>query len=282
METDDHVVSVLPVHLSNNLAPNLHLHQFPLLNRSLEVPPSATLSGKRIRARLKPTARRLEVHVPVDHRPEVWNSEKSKELGAGRLEDDKEKNQLDSNRVKENEEPRLSEVRFRSEAIPHVGAYMLGVVRNGALHLHPLTETHQLRPTLTYLDALNRKSRRARGADSDSESDDGPPPDPDEVPPISTPPKAKGPVGGAKEVQVTARKVDEKGGQHLQGGLSAVRREMLMGIRAEEEDEWQELAYHGPESAESNEAYEALFSQCGDVLESQSNVSTFLSSIRGR
>jgi hypothetical protein len=74
---------------------------------------------------------------------------------------------------------------------------------------------------------------------------------------------------------------------------------MLMGIRAEEEDEWQELAYHGPEvccdficsldlhervlqSAESNEAYEALFSQCGDVLESQSNVTTFLSSIRGR
>ncbi|KAH9082109.1 DNA-directed RNA polymerase III subunit Rpc5 [Lactarius deliciosus] len=280
METDDHVVSVLPVHLSNNLAPNLQLHQFPLLNRSLEVPPSATLSGKRIRARLKPTARRLEVHVPVDHRLEVWNSEKSKELGAGRLEDDKERNQLDSNRVKENEEPRLSEVRLRSEAIPHVGAYMLGVVR--ALHLHPLTETHQLRPTLTYLDALNRKSRRARGADSDSESDDGPPPDPDEVPPISTPPKAKGPVGGAKEVQVTARKVDEKGGQHLQGGLSAVRREMLMGIRAEEEDEWQELAYHGPESAESSEAYEALFSQCGDVLESQSNVSTFLSSIRGR
>ncbi|KAI9460905.1 DNA-directed RNA polymerase III subunit Rpc5 [Lactarius psammicola] len=280
METDDHVVSVLPVHLSNNLAPNLQLHQFPLLNRSLEIPPSATLSGKRIRARLKPTARRLEVHVPVDHRPEVWNSEKSKDLGAGRLEDDKEKNQVDRSKLKENEEPRLSEVRFRSEAIPHVGAYMLGVVR--ALHLHPLNETHQLRPTLTYLDALNRKSRRTRGADSDSESDDGPPPDPDEALPISTPPKAKGPVGGAKEVQVTARKVDEKGGQHLQGGLSAVRREMLMGIRAEEEDEWQELAYHGPESAESNEAYEALFSRCGDVLESQSNVSTFLSSIRGR
>lgn len=116
------------------------------------------------------------------------------------------------------------------------------------MHLHPLNETHQLRPTLTYLDALNRKNRRTRGADSDTESDDGPPPDPDEVPPsISSPPKSKGPVGGAKEVQVTARKVDEKGGQHLQGGLSAVRREMLMGIRAEEEDEWQDLAYHDPE-----------------------------------
>jgi DNA-directed RNA polymerase III subunit RPC5 len=131
MDTDDHIVGVLPIHLSNNLAPNLQLHQFPLLNRSLEVPPSAALSGKRIQARLKTTTRRLEVHVPVDPRPEVWNAEKSKELGAGRLEDDKEKNQADGRRLKEGEEPRLSEVRYRSEEIPHVGAYMLGVVRDG-------------------------------------------------------------------------------------------------------------------------------------------------------
>ena len=131
METDDRIVSVLPVHLSNNLAPNLQLYQFPLLNRSLEVPPSAATSGKRIRARLKPTARRLEVHVPVDHRPEVWNAEKSKELGAGRLDDDKEKAQVGGGKLKEGEDPRLSEVRYRSEEVPHVGAYLLGVVRNG-------------------------------------------------------------------------------------------------------------------------------------------------------
>jgi len=281
MDTDDRIVGSLPIHLSNNLAPNLQLHQFPLLNRSLEVPPTATLSGKRIRARLKPTTRRLEVHIPVDPRPEVWNPEKSKELGAGRLEDDEEKNQVDGRRLKEGEEPRLSEVRYRSEEIPHVGAYMLGVVRDGKLHLHPLNETHQLRPTLTYLDALNRKSRRSRGADSDSDSDDGPPPDPDEVPPVPAPKKVKKSVGEAKEVQVAARKAEEKGGQNLQGGLSAIRREMLMSLRAEEEEEWQALSYHGPESAESSEAYEAIFSQNGEALESHSDVTTFLRSIPG-
>jgi len=157
MDTDDRIVSVLPVHVSNNLAPNLQLHQYPLLNRPLDVPPSAAISGKRIRARLKPTTRRLEVHVPVDPRPEVWSAERSKELGAGRMDDDNEKNQVSGSKLKEGEEPRLSEVRYRSEEIPHVGAYMLGVVRDGTLHLHPLNETHQLRPTLTYLDALNRK-----------------------------------------------------------------------------------------------------------------------------
>ncbi|KAI0002049.1 DNA-directed RNA polymerase III subunit Rpc5 [Russula vinacea] len=281
METGDRIVSVLPVHLSNNLAPNLQLHQFPLLNRSLEVPPSATASGKRIRARLKTTTRRLEVHVPVDHRPEVWNVEKSKDLGAGRMEDDKEKNQVSGSKLKEGEEPRLSEVRYRSEEIPHVGAYLLGVVRDGALHLHPINETHQLRPTLTYLDALNRKSRRSRGTDSDADSSDGSPPDPDEASPVSSPKKAKKAAGEAKDVQVAARKAEEKGSRDLQGGLSAMRREMLLSLRAEEDEEWQALAYHGPESAESSEAYEAIFSQSGEMLQSQSNVTIFLRSIHG-
>lgn len=132
INSDDPVVSILPIHLSNNLAPNVHLHQFPLLSRPLQVPPSATLSGKRIRARLKPNTKRLEIHIPVDTRPEVWNGEKSTELGLGRLEDDKEKNQ-DVGRVKlkEGEAPRLSELRLRSEQIPHTGAYMLGIVRDG-------------------------------------------------------------------------------------------------------------------------------------------------------
>ena len=263
MDTDDRIVSVLPVHLSNNLAPNLQLHQFPLLNRPLDVPPSAAISGKRIRARLKPTTRRLEVHVPVDPRPEVWNVEKSKELGAGRMDDDSEKNQASGSKLREGEEPRLSEVRYRSEEIPHVGAYMLGVVRDGellvhsvlgevhnlpgTLHLHPLNETHQLRPTLTYLDALNRKSRRSRAGDSESDSGDGSPPDPDDVSPVSAHKKGKKPASEAKEVQVAARKAEEKGGRDLQGGMSAMRREMLMSLRAEEEEEWQDLVYHGPE-----------------------------------
>jgi DNA-directed RNA polymerase-3 subunit RPC5 len=115
------------------------------------------------------------------------------------------------------------------------------------LHLHPLNETHQLRPTLTYLDALNRKSRRSRGTDSDSDSSDGSPPDPEEVSPVSSLKKAKKPAGEAKDVQVAARKAEEKGGRDLQGGLSVMRREMLMSLRAEEEEEWQDLIYHAPE-----------------------------------
>lgn len=129
---DDPLVAVLPVHFSNVLAPNLQLHQFPLLTRPLQVPPSAAASGKRVRARLKPKTRRFEVHIPVDTRPEVWNAERSRELGSARTEDDKEKNQEGAKlKQREGEEPRLTEVRLRSEQVSQAGAYVLGVIRDG-------------------------------------------------------------------------------------------------------------------------------------------------------
>ena len=132
---DDQLIAVLPIHYSNALDGDIHLHQFPLLTRPLQVPPSAAASGKRIRARLKPGVRRLEIHVPVDTRPEVWNAERSRDLGKARVEDDKEKNQEEPKvKQREGEEPRLSEVRMRSEQVPHMGAYVLGVLREGGCY----------------------------------------------------------------------------------------------------------------------------------------------------
>lgn len=130
---EDRIVALLPIHLSNIHSPHLQLHQFPLHTRPLQVPPSAAASGKRIRARLKVNVKRLEVHVPVDTRPEVWNADKSKELGSARQVDDREKNQEQTKaKQKEGEEPKLSEVRLRSDPVPQVGAYVLGAVRDGA------------------------------------------------------------------------------------------------------------------------------------------------------
>jgi len=130
-DENDELVAVLPIHYSAALAPNVHMHQFPLLMRPLETPPSAILSGKRISARIKPNVGRLEIFVPADTRPEVWSVEKSREFGSARAEDDQEKNQGMQSKGREDEEPRLSEVRLRSENIPQKGTHMLGVVRDG-------------------------------------------------------------------------------------------------------------------------------------------------------
>ncbi|KAG6901914.1 hypothetical protein C0995_006752 [Termitomyces sp. Mi166 len=242
-DPDDELISVLPVYYSTAQFPKIHMHQFPLLTRPLQVPPSAVVSGKRIAARIKPQVRKLEIHLPADTRSEVWNIERSKELGAARVEDDREKNQEIKGKEREGEEHRLSEIRMQSEEVPQKGTYMLGIVRDGHLHLHPISQTHQLRPTLTYLDMLSRKNKRNRTGD-DSDSDDGPPPDPDEPTPVTLPKKEKKPSGDSREIQVTARKTEEKGSGQMQGSLSVVRREMLHAIRAEEDEEWEDLQFY--------------------------------------
>ncbi|KAF9532069.1 DNA-directed RNA polymerase III subunit Rpc5 [Crepidotus variabilis] len=273
---DDELVSVLPIHFSNALSPNIQIHQFPLLTRPLQVPPSAEQSGKFIKARIKPGIKRLEIHVPADTRTDVYNLEKSKNLGAARLEDDKVKNQENKDKARE-EDPRLSEVRLRSEEVVQKGSYVLAVIRNGKMHFHPVSEIHQLRPTLTYLDILSRKSKRSRGGDSDSDSD-GPPPDPDDPIPVAPVKKEKKPTGEAKEVHVTAKKADDTIGQ---GGLSAGRREMLHHLRLEEEEKWEDLQFFDASTEESSAALESLFSQTEEELKCTSDLTTFLTSIKG-
>lgn len=280
MDSVDRLVSVIPVHYSNALEPDIHLHQFPLLTRPLEVPPSAAASGKRIRARRKPQVKRLEVHIPVDTRPEVWNADRSKDLGAARVGDDKEKNQeLPKVKQREGEEPRLSEVRLRSEQVPHMGAYVLGILRNGRLHLHPISETHQFRPTLTYMDMHLRKSRRPRGDDSDE--DDGPPPDPDEPAPAPAPKKEKKLAGEVKEVQVAVRKTGESQGLQFQGGLTQIRRDMLTLMHTEEDERWDDYEYCGGETAEANDAFESVFSTLYEELECKTYITSLLKDVPG-
>lgn len=267
--TDDPLVSVIPVHFTTTLAANVHLHQFPLLTRPLQVPPAVAQSGKKIRARTKRKAGRLELHIPIDTRVEVWNKERSRDLGQARAEDDQEKSGAQSTKGKqENEEARLSELRLRSEQVPSRCAYVLGIVRDRTcvsmpkfatlmiyyrkdkLHLHPVSEVHQFRPTLTYMDMYMRKStRRNAGHGSDSDSDDGPPPDPDEPPPVPTAKREKQSRKtneDAKEVHVSMKRTDDKG-VGAQGGLSTVRREMLVALRDEDEELWQDVLFNDGE-----------------------------------
>ncbi|EKM83764.1 hypothetical protein AGABI1DRAFT_117241 [Agaricus bisporus var. burnettii JB137-S8] len=283
METDqedDELVAVLPIHLTNALALNVQLHQFPLLNRPLQVPPSAKLSGKRISGRIKPDIRRLELHVPTDTRSEVWNSDKARNLGAAQIDDDIEKKQ-ERQKPGEGEEPRLNEIRLQNERIPQRGAQMLGVMRNGKLNLHPIGETHQFRPTLTYLDILSRRDRRSRLGGSDSETDDGPPPDPEEPPPVDVPKRDKKAPGPGKEIQVSAGRADDKGSVSTLGGLSAVRRDMLRAIRAEEDEEWCSLHFFDTLTDESATVFETMFSRSTDVLTTNDDITLFLRDIRG-
>ncbi|CAE6504066.1 unnamed protein product [Rhizoctonia solani] len=286
MDENDTIETTLPIYLSNSLNQNLHIFQYPLLSRPLEVPPSAALTGKRIKARHKPKAGRYEVHVPSDTREEVWNVERGRELGQARADEDAEEAGEESTKGKkrdyereerEKEEKRLGEIRLKSEKLENTGVYMLGVVRDGKLYLHPVHDVLQLRPSLTYLDSMSKKQKRARGEDSD---DEGPPPDPDEPAPPPTAPKEKK-KAESKEVLVTARKADDKSGAQTVGGLSAIRREMINIIREEHEEQWQSLDYKGIQTRQSAEWLDEIFNTNEEDMMCKTSASEVLSSING-
>lgn len=151
------------------------------------------------------------------------------------------------------------------------------------------------------MDVLTRKTRRRAGADSDEDSDDGPPPDPDEPAPAPAPKKEKKPTGEAKEVQVSVRKTVDDKSMQLGGGLTAMRREMLMQIRAEEDERWDDYEFCDGEvrwsvalsarvislcplsvqALASNEAFEAIFSQSDEQLLCNTDITSALAGIKG-
>lgn len=229
------LLATIPILLSDSLGDDLQLHQFPLLSRPLEVPPSARLAGKKITSRRKNDAGRMEIRLPLDLRQDIWNKERGLELGDARAQDD---NPAIPAQQQPGEENRLTHLRLRSELVPDRAAssYMIGVLHENVLHLHPVSEIHQFKPSLTYLDVLSRPTRR-KASDSDDSEDDGPPPDPDEPVPAPAPKakKEKGKEVEAKEITVSAKKADDA---NLQGGLSTMRREMLLGMRKEQEEAW--------------------------------------------
>jgi DNA-directed RNA polymerase-3 subunit RPC5 len=257
--TEDAVVARIPIRYTDVLGSNVQLHQFPLLNKQLQVPPSAELAGKKISARRKPDCGRMLIQLPLDVRPDVWNQEKGYELGKARAEGDQQTaadigaepsiaaGEIPVTNVNGHQQQRLNFARLKSEQVAHRGSYTLGALKDGVLYLHPISETHLFKPSLEYLDVISRRKntrKRATGSDSD-DSDDGPPPDPDEQPaPPKEPKDKKKRSGEIKEVTVSAKKTEEKGGVQFQGGLSNARREMLLAIRKEEEEPWQSYDYN--------------------------------------
>ncbi|KAK7694520.1 hypothetical protein QCA50_001706 [Cerrena zonata] len=107
-------------------------------------------------------------------------------------------------------------------------------------------------------------------------------PDPDEPTPAPAPKKEKKAASGeAKEVQVSIRKTADDKGMPFGGGMTAVRREMLMRIRAEEDEKWDDYEFCGGQTAETAEAYQNMFATHEEDLECTTDITAVLKTIRG-
>jgi len=235
---DDPVVASLPVYLSTALVPNLQLYQYPLLQQTLQVPPSANA---------------------FDTRDDVWNKKQGREYGQYRAEEDGQK-------ATSKEEKRLDDLRLKSERIREGAAYMVGVIRNNQLHLHRVSATYKYRPNLTYVDLHSQKTKRRRGEEEGTLSDEAEEEEIQEAKPRNG--KA---LGEAKEVMVSARKTGES---KFPTGMSDMRRELLRNMRAEELEPWVSLKYQ--DETNSYPLFESLMAKKDTRLECTSSMAGML------
>ncbi|GAA5980232.1 hypothetical protein JCM11641_005514 [Rhodosporidiobolus odoratus] len=296
-DDDDPVVRRLPVYYTPQYLQSLCLLQFPdrpphpnsahpLLPPGLrpdwanDYNPSV---GK-LTAKLKPVTQHLEVTVPIEKHPERWNDDNAKHFAQGVVEDrDKEREKAqekkgrrkrkdaaddeEEQRYKEDKEARrLDKMIYASTGVPEVTSYLVGVVKNDALHLNPVNQTFQLRPSLTYLDNILAQERRAKRAAQAGDDDD------DED--VSDTELRK---EEAKAVQVSIKQQGGDAGKGpLGGGNGRAGADLFSPMRAEEMESWKPLQHYHANTKVAVKAFKRLFTPSKEPLKSATKPKEYL------
>lgn len=153
-EDNDDGATNIPVYLSRASAygskQNLSLFQYPNYpaGGGVPMPPSAAERNLNLSARWRPNANCVEVDVPLDTRPKVYNTEAGQTMGANVVPPQQAKKGVKvKNEVLSDDEdllgaapsasrprgPKLDKVRLQSTLVPNATRYFVGVMHDGKL-----------------------------------------------------------------------------------------------------------------------------------------------------
>lgn len=151
-EDDDDGAINIPVYLSRASAygskDNLSLFQYPNYpaGGGVPMPPSAAERNLHLGARWRPHVNWVEVDVPLDTRPKVYNSEAGQTMGANVVPPQQsKKGKKVKNEVPSDDEdllgaapsasrprgPKLDKIRLQSTLVPNATRYFIGVMHDG-------------------------------------------------------------------------------------------------------------------------------------------------------
>ncbi|EEY55502.1 DNA-directed RNA polymerase III subunit RPC5-like protein [Phytophthora infestans T30-4] len=199
---DDPVVREIPVHLADELRQNLYMVQFPLrpTYRPMPEPPR--------RARIKPNNQLMQIDFPVDQRSEHFDQDAEEYL-------------------------KQKHLRLHSSSVPALSNYVVGVFRQGQLHLTPLSAIMQMRPSLSHIDDA------ANEEEEDMEVEEKMEPPPVEM----------------KEVQFQFKK------KQSERAMSAIQNSYAYKKQQIDAENWIELQVQDKSSAGADDEFENLFSE---------------------
>lgn len=164
---EDEVDLELDVFLSKRLDGKLYLLQYPVKKRQLPFG-----NKERISAKIKPNNNKLEMDVCLDIQSPSYNLSKGEQISLnvdGNDATSQGASMFDSNM--------MDKQTMHSTAVPSSGKrYVCGIIRDGEIHLTPISHVLQLRPSFKYMDLAEHRAARAAKAkeavDADSSQDE--------------------------------------------------------------------------------------------------------------
>ncbi|KAK9243454.1 Sin-like protein conserved region-domain-containing protein [Lipomyces tetrasporus] len=222
-DDDDPIVRSYPIYLSSRLASNLHIFQYPV--RPNTRPYTGSQGEPVLDIRLKPDSGLVHVDVPIDT-TKFYDHEKGEKWGAV-------------------DRQTLGGVMNKSEG------YMIGIFKDGELHLTPVKGTCQLRPSFTYVDRdVQAEKEIARSVKQD-------PAKPKEI----------------RAVQMTVKSSDDSSPRHS-GALAARKRA--------EDEEFIEMHWYDKDTEEAWDLAEQLRSDSREPLIPATTKEEYIDLIRDR
>ncbi|KAK3894025.1 hypothetical protein Pcinc_002184 [Petrolisthes cinctipes] len=169
MRTDesenDPVVAELPVYLAKTLLDKLYVLQYPVRPHSHTYDDDSILKTK-----IRPRSKNVEVDLGLRTRGPTYDKSKGEQIALNVDGAFRDKRDSEDNYYKSSVMDKL--VLTSSSAVSDVSRYAVGVVGESGLHLTPVSAVLALRPSFSYLDQADKRSRHDRKDASDFEDSD--------------------------------------------------------------------------------------------------------------
>lgn len=158
----------MPVFLSKTLADNVHVLSYPLLN-----PQSSLNQARVINSCIKPVTQQLKIDFALDAASVNYDAFKGDQLAQaadGKLEGKQQQRQKgDKPTFKSGRMDKQSYV--SSTSVHGVDRFMAALIRNGEIHLTPIKNMYQMRPSFSYFDKQDKRSKAENKQDDDEEEE---------------------------------------------------------------------------------------------------------------
>eukprot|EP00066_Takifugu_rubripes_P010721 XP_003978772.1 PREDICTED: DNA-directed RNA polymerase III subunit RPC5 [Takifugu rubripes] len=238
-DEDDPIIEEIDVYLAKSLADKLYLFQYPVRPSSMTYDDVNHLSAK-----IKPKQQRVELEMAIDATSPNYCRSKGEQIALNV--DGAAYDETNSYSTKMMDKQTFSSI----QATTNTSRYAAAVFHKGELHITPLTGILQMRPSFSYLDKADSKTREREAANEGGDSSQ------DEA------------EEEAKAITVRFSRPESE--QARQRRIQSY--EFLQKKQAEEP--WIHLQYHGVKDGRSEHERQYLFCQSADASENSELVKT--------